>query len=159
MSPPARAFVSLPGAGPTIRGPTGGPAIIRARTEDTAGALALIDVTVPPKEGPRLHIHAKEDELWVVLEGHLRFKAEGEIMQAPTGSVVYVPRGVPHCFQNTGDAPAHILILFTPSGMERFFEEVARLPPGPIDLEARRSIARSAWMEFVGPSLAESDPL
>jgi len=154
-----RAFVSLPGEGTTIRAPVGGPATIRARTEDTAGALALIDVTVPSKAGPALHIHAREDELWVVLDGHLRFKADGEIFQAPAGSIVFVPRGVPHCFQNTGEQAAHILILFTPSGMERFFEEVARLPPGPIDPDARRRIAHSAWMETVGPPLAESDPL
>ena len=159
MSQLARAFVSLPGEGPTIRAPTGGAAKIRARTENTAGALALIDVTVPSKAGPRLHIHAKEDELWIVLEGQLRFKAEAEIMPAPPGSIVFVPRGVRHCFQNVGEEEAHILVLFTPSGMERFFEEVALLPPGPIDLEARRSIARSSWMEFVGPPLAESDPL
>ena len=159
MAQLSRAFVSLPGEGPTIRAPTGGPAVVRARTENTGGALALIDVTVPPKSGPALHVHAKEDELWVVLEGHLRFKADAEIFQAPTGSIVFVPRGVPHCFQNTGEKAAHILILFTPSGMERFFEEVARLPPGPIDPEVRRSIAHSVWMEHVGPPLAESDPL
>src|SRR5215472_9596537 len=129
----SRAFVSLPGGGPVIRAPTGGPATIRARTEDTAGALALIEVTVPPKSGPRLHVHAREDELWVVLEGQLRFKADAKIMQAPAGSVVFVPRGVPHCFQNTSEVSAHILVLFTPSGMERYFEEIARLPPGQID--------------------------
>ena len=151
--------MSRPGEGVAFRAPAGGSATVRARTEETAGSLALLDITVPAKSGPALHIHAKEDELWVVLEGHLRFKADNEILQAPTGSIAFVPRGVPHCFQNTGDTDAHILIMFTPSGMERFFEEVATFPPGPIDWEARRSVARSVWMEYVGPPLAESDPL
>ena len=159
MPPLSRGFVSLPGEGPTIRSPTGGPAIVRLRTENTAGTFALIDVTVPPKEGPSLHVHAKEDELWVVLDGHLRFKVEDEIKQAPAGSIAFVPRGVRHCFQNIGEEAAHILVLFTPSGMERFFEEIARLPPGPIDPAVRRSIAHSVWMETVGPPLAESDPI
>ena len=159
MSSQSRAFVSLPGKDPTIRGPLGSPATVRARTENTAGALALIDVIVPSKSGPRLHVHAKEDELWIVLDGDLRFKADSEIMMAPSGSVVFVPRGVRHCFQNMGEQDAHILVLFTPSGMERFFEEIGRLPPGPIDAATRRSIAHAASMEFVGPTLAESDPL
>ena len=47
---------------------------------------------------------------------------------------------------------------FTPAGMERFFEDHAELPPGPVDLDAYRAIARSNWMEVAGPPLAESDP-
>ena len=47
---------------------------------------------------------------------------------------------------------------FTPAGMERFFEDHAELPPGPVDLDVYRAIARSNWMEVAGPPLAESDP-
>ncbi len=43
--------------------------------------------------------------------------------------------------------------MFTPSGMERFFEAQAALPPGPPDPETFRSIAHDAWMEVVGPPL------
>jgi len=132
---------------------------VRVRTEETAGTLAMIEVTVPPKEGPPLHVHAKEDELWVVQKGNLRFKVDTEMLRAPVGSVVFVPRGTRHCFQNTGEEAAHILVLFTPSGMERFFEELARLPAGPVDPITYRSIAHASWMEVVGPPLAESDPL
>jgi mannose-6-phosphate isomerase-like protein (cupin superfamily) len=136
----------------------GGPAIVRARTEGTAGALALIEDTVPPKEGPPFHVHAKEDEMWVVQKGNLRFKVDAWMLRAPVGSVVFVPRGARHCFQNMSEEAAQILVLFTPSGMERFFEELARLPPGPIDPQTYRSIAHASWMEVVGPPLAESDP-
>jgi hypothetical protein len=34
--------------------------------------------------------------------------------------------------------------MFTPAGMERFFEGHAKLPPGPVDPEAYRAIAHSA---------------
>lgn len=159
MSPPTRALVSLPGEGPRIRNPVGGGATIRIRTEDTAGALTLIELTIPPKAGPPLHVHAKEDEMWVVLKGDLRFKVEAEILRAPVGSVVFVPRGARHCFQNTSEDAAEILVVFTPSGMERFFEELAAGPPVPFDSKEYRSIARASWMEIVGPPLAESDPV
>lgn len=52
-----------------------------------------------------------------------------------------------------------ILVMFTPSGMERFFEQHADLPPGPADPDAYRAIARGCWMEVVGEPLAVSDPL
>ena len=94
-----------------------------------------------------------------VLDGHFRFRAEDELLDAPTGSFVFVPRGPRHCFQNIGEEVARILVMFTPSGMERFFEEHALLPPGPVDPNVYREIARRNWMDVAGPPLAESDPL
>lgn len=154
----ATAFVVGPGAGAVIRGPVGGDTIIKARTETTAGSLTLLENIIPPRQGPPLHVHAREDESWYVLSGHLRFRADDALLDAPAGSFVFVPRGTRHCFQNIGDEDARILVLFTPSGMERFFEEHARLPAGPVDPTVYRSIAAASWMEVAGPPLAESGP-
>jgi hypothetical protein len=50
-----------------------------------------------------------------------------------------------------------MLIVFTPSGMERFFEGFAALEaPGP---ESFAEAGREVQMEVVGPPLAVSDPL
>ncbi|HMA47493.1 MAG TPA: cupin domain-containing protein, partial [Frankiaceae bacterium] len=114
---------------------------------------------VAPRQGPPLHVHVREDEMYYVLDGHLRFKAGDDMLDAPTGSFTFIPRGTPHCFQNVGDDPATILVMFTPAGMERFFEGHAALPPGPVDPAAYHAIAHSAWTEVVGPPLAETDPL
>ncbi|HSJ73669.1 MAG TPA: hypothetical protein VK904_05080 [Miltoncostaeaceae bacterium] len=38
-----------------------------------------------------------------------------------------MPRGTPHCFQKAAAAPARILVLFTPAGMEPFFDRFAAL--------------------------------
>jgi mannose-6-phosphate isomerase-like protein (cupin superfamily) len=137
----------------------GGEAKIKAGTEDTAGAFALIENVIPPKAGPPLHLHLREDEMWIISEGNFRFKADEEILNAPAGSFVFVPRGTPHCFQNLGDEPAKILVMFAPSGMERFFEQLAELPPGPVDRATYDSIAFNSWMKVVGKPLADSDPL
>ncbi len=158
MPSPVRAFVIPPGGGLTIRGPVGGSAVIKARTQDTAGSFTFIENTIPPNQGPPLHVHAREDEMWYVLEGHFRFRADDELLDAPAGSFVFVPRGSHHCFQNIGHEAARILVMFTPAGMERFFEEHAALPPGPVDPDVYRAIARRNWMEVVGTPLAESDP-
>ena len=153
------AFVVPPGGGTTVRGPVGGPTIIKARTENTAGTFTLLENIVAARQGPPLHVHAREDEMWFVLDGHFRFRADDEILDAPAGSFVFVPRGTRHCFQNVGDEPARIMVMFTPAGMERFFEQHARLPPGPVDPDSYAAIARDNWMEVVGPPLADSDPL
>jgi mannose-6-phosphate isomerase-like protein (cupin superfamily) len=159
MPEPIRSFVIRPGDGDHIVGPVGGPATIKARTESTGGSFALIENVVAPQQGPPLHTHAREDEMWFVQAGELRFRIEDEIVEAPEGSFVFVPRGTRHCFQNVGDGPATVLVMFTPSGMERFFEQHAGLPAGESDPAAYRAIANNNWMDVAGPPLAESHPL
>lgn len=159
MAGQVRAYVVPPAGGRSIRGPVGGPTVIKADTASTGGSVALLENLVPARQGPPLHVHAREDEFWYVLEGRFRFRADDELLDAPAGSFVFVPRGTRHCFQNVGDAEARILVFFVPAGMERFFEQHARLPDGPIDPTAYRAIAHDNWMEVVGPPLAESDPL
>jgi len=70
-----------------------------------------------------------------------------------------VPRGTPHCFQNVGAIPARIIVMFTPSGMERFFDRFATLPPGPVGPDAFRSIGAEAGMEVVGPPMSVTHPV
>lgn len=159
MASAVRAFVVSPDAGTVIRGPVGGSTIIKAATAQTGGTFTLLENRVPPRQGPPLHVHAREDEMWWVLDGHFRFRADLEVLDAPSGSFVFVPRGTNHCFQNIGDEIGRILVMFTPSGMERFFEEHADLPPGLVDPAVYRAIANRNWMDVVGPPLGESDPI
>jgi quercetin dioxygenase-like cupin family protein len=153
-----RAFVVGPGEGRSLPGPVGGSALIKARTETTGGSFALIENEIPPGEGPPLHVHAAEDEMWLVLSGRLRFRADDQLLDAPEGSFVFMPRGTAHCFQNVGDTTAQIVVMFTPGGMERFFEQHAALAPGPSDPEAYRAIAEANGMTVAGPPLARSHP-
>lgn len=153
------AFVVRDGDGVSIPGPAGGPSLIKARTETTAGSFALIENVIGPKQGPPRHTHRREDEMWYILEGNFRFIADDRILEAPQGSFVFVPRGTAHCFQNLEDRESRILVMFTPSGMERFFEEHSLLLPGPIDPDEYRRVAHRSWMDVDGPPLAESHPL
>jgi hypothetical protein len=68
--------------------------------------------------------------------------------------LVFIPRGTLHCFHNIGDDPARLLAMFTPAGMERFFEGAADLPRGSFDAAAFRAVAHRAGMEIVGKPLA-----
>jgi quercetin dioxygenase-like cupin family protein len=152
------AFAVAAGQGKTIQGPAGGPLTFKARGEQTGGALTVFENVIAPGDGPPLHTHAGEDESWYVLEGELRFRLGDEVADAPAGSFVFVPRGTAHCFQNVGDGPARIMVLFTPSGMERFFDRFATLPAGPVDPGAFRSIGAEVGMEVVGPPMAVTHP-
>ena len=148
MTPP---YALGPGEGVTIEGPAGGPLTFKARGEQTGGSLTAVENVIAPGDGPPLHTHANEDEAWYVLEGTLRFRLGDEDAAAPAGSFVFVPRGTPHCFQNAGDRPARILVLFTPAGIEAFFDRFAALPA--FDPAAFAEIGSGVGMSVIGPPL------
>jgi mannose-6-phosphate isomerase-like protein (cupin superfamily) len=58
-----------------------------------------------------LHVHHQDDEAWHVLEGTLLFRFADRELEAPAGSTVFVPAGVPHTYQARD---ARYLIIMTP---------------------------------------------
>ena len=119
----------------------------KAAKEETGGAYALIEGMVVG-DGPPPHIHATEEEAFYVLEGELSVLIGERSMTATAGSFVLVPRGTVHTFSKAGTASAKILIIISPAGFEKFFEEIA----GPPDLEKIMSLAPKYNLEIVGPA-------
>jgi mannose-6-phosphate isomerase-like protein (cupin superfamily) len=122
--------------------PFGGSVTIKAHTRNTNGSLTVLEFVHPPKAGPALHTHFREDEVWYVLEGNYRFKVGEAMFRVSEGGMAFGPRGAPHGFQNIGDTPGRLLVIATPSGVERFFEQCAELLPDPLDTEALAAIMR-----------------
>jgi mannose-6-phosphate isomerase-like protein (cupin superfamily) len=98
---------------------------------ETGGAYSTYYVDCPPGVGTPLHVHQRDDESFFVIEGTVTFRVGAETVAAGPGATVFLPRGVPHQFVNLSDAPIRMLGTGTPSGHERFFQEAARLVPGP----------------------------
>ncbi|MFM1867071.1 MAG: hypothetical protein RL591_479 [Planctomycetota bacterium] len=152
-----KAYIRAAGEGYRVDGPVGGDVIFKARSADTGGMLMAMENHVHPGEGPPLHLHPSEDEYFWVLEGEFRFRTNNDVATAGTGAFVFVPRGTPHCFQNVGAQLGRLLVLFTPSGMESFYENLAQLK-GDRSPEAFARAGSDAKMQVVGPTLAESHP-
>ena len=146
------------GDGERIRSPLGGDITHIVRGEHSNGALAAMEATNAPGEGPPLHRHTREDETVYVLEGELRWKLGDQLISSTgPGSFVFIPRGVPHTWQVLGEDDGRMLVTFFPAGMEGFFDKLSSL--AEFDPEAFRAAAAEHGMEVVGPPLAESDPL
>lgn len=132
--------------------------------DESGGLISLGEVVVRAGGEPPLHVHAREDEVWFVLEGEILFQRGHERITAPAGAAVLLPRGIPHGFA-VASGVARILHMYTPAGLERAFREVStpaprpELPPapaGPPDPEAQRAIAaayEARGVTFVGPPL------
>ena len=152
----AQPFVVEPGEGTAIRGPLGGTLAFEARGEQTGGRLTVFENVIPPGDGPPHHVHRVEDEAWVVLEGTLRFRLGEDVRDAPAGSFVFAPRGTAHSFVNVTEMPARVLVIFTPGGIEQFFDHFAALPPEAVNPGAYVRLGDAIGMDVVGPPIGRT---
>jgi len=145
-----------PPAAPKILGPTDGKAgslgSIGVRFmipgEDTEGTFSLVEHPMPPRHlAAPLHRHNREDEYSFVLEGRMGALLGDDVVEAGPGDLVYKPRSQWHTFWNAGDTECRILEIISPSGFEKFFEElveaggpVAAGPEKMADFSARYGI-------------------
>lgn len=136
--------------------------IYKVTAEETGGAYSLFEGLVRPREGTPPHIQHREDECFCVLEGEFEFLTGEEVLRARSGSLLYVPRGTLHAFENVGERVGRVLISHTPGGLhERFFEEIGseatsrEEPPiadGPPDFAAIAATAARYGIEMPPPS-------
>ncbi len=132
---------------------------------DTGGALSIATVHGWKGGEPPLHVHHREDEFFVVLDGEITFMVGDEVKRAGPGSVVWGPRDVPHSFRFETDT-VRVLIGFLPAGQEKVFHAFSepdpdrRAPAEPSaaempDLAALEAADRDAGVDYLGPPLAE----
>ena len=90
-----RPTIVQPGGGTALDFGAEGVASVMLGGEQTGGTLAVIRTPVAPGAGPAPHVHALEDELYLVAEGRISYLADGRWTEVGPGGVVYLPRGTP----------------------------------------------------------------
>ena len=105
---------------------------VQGRTEGQqpiAAAGQSFDIYEWSGSGPDyLHVHHADDEAWHVLEGTLTFKFRDRLVEAPAGTTVFVPAGVPHAYYEA-QGPTRYLIILTP----RLRDLIAALHAAPME--------------------------
>jgi quercetin dioxygenase-like cupin family protein len=145
-------FIVLPGEGRLLDLGTFKAEVLAAADQTSAAFTLLMTQGEPPGFGPPMHRHRDAAEAFFVLEGeYLMFLHEDQRL-CPTGSFVYVPRGVPHTFRVASEGPGRKLNLFSPAAMVGFFEELAAAEAtGTATPELLDTIAENNNMEVLGP--------
>ena len=103
-SQPPETLVILPEDGDTIHA-YGDTALVKLSGEQTNGSMVVAVGTSPPGGGPPPHRHRNEDEMFIVLEGKIRFLANGQWTEplAPGSHRLYPTRCGSHLSKRWGD--------------------------------------------------------
>ncbi|MGW1800756.1 cupin domain-containing protein [Streptomyces sp. NPDC001984] len=100
-----------------------------ASTDTTRGEFGLYRVEMSARAGgPKTHFHKRISESFYVLAGTVRLFDGAQWIDGQQGDFLHVPQGGLHAFRNDSDAPAEMLLLFTPGApREEYFEKLSQL--------------------------------
>lgn len=126
---------------------------------ETAGEVAGIECIVQRGLEPPPHAHTREDEAVFIVDGDVEFTIGRRRVRPGRGEWVFLPRGVRHSFSLRSEH-AHMLMMYTPSGLESYFEVLSEpaedemIPAGSLsydnlfDMEYIMHVGRQFGLKF-----------
>jgi quercetin dioxygenase-like cupin family protein len=136
----------------------GGLYEVMVSSEESGGALTIMQMTCPAGMGPPPHTHPGSETM-VVLDGRLTHHIGDETVDAGPGCVFHIPAGTKEYFEPV--TTCRLLTTYLPGGIDKFFAEVGapaerrELPPPsdePPDLERMVAVAARYGMDMQMPT-------
>jgi quercetin dioxygenase-like cupin family protein len=131
----------------------------KALGSETNGQFWAVEGLADRNMAVPLHVHTRDDEFWLVLEGEIRFITDKEDRIGGPGTFVYIPRNTPHTFQIVSET-ARWFGVGTPGGFDDWFFETGEpagsltLPPPPTappDIELLVATLKQYGTDTLGP--------
>jgi len=132
---PLQVFASAPAQGQPIWF-LDGLTVIKVSADQSGGSLSVVEDLLPPGRSTPYHLHHKDDETFYLIEGECTFFSGTTRFQGGPGTVVFLPRGIPHGFR--ADTHVRMLIVTAPGGFDRFVVEAGE-PAGSLTLPPPRT--------------------
>jgi quercetin dioxygenase-like cupin family protein len=147
--------ILTPNAGLRLQSGPGRDLIFKVTGEDTGGAFDYFIVKVGPHGGPPLHVHHKQEETIQILKGKFKVRIGEEIYLLNEGDFAYLPSKVPHAFLNLTDEEGEVIVVYTPGGGHKFYEELGPLTRnGKPDHKVVAQLFEKYEMTLLGPPLS-----
>jgi quercetin dioxygenase-like cupin family protein len=151
----AQHTVLAPDEGLRLQSGPGRDLIFKITGEDTGGALDYFIVEVAPHGGPPLHVHHRQEETIHVVKGRFKVGIGDDLFELGAGGFAYLPSKVPHAFLNLTDQPAQLIVVYTPGGGHKFYEELGPATrSGAPDRAVVAGIFEKHGMSLLGPPLS-----
>ncbi len=153
--PASKIKMLAPNEGLKLQSGPGRDLLFKVTGDDTGGAFDYFIVDVAPLGGPPLHVHHKQEEAIHILKGRLKVRVGDEIFYCEEGGFVMMPSQVPHTFLNLTPEVAKVIVVYTPGGGHRFYEELGPLTRnGKPDPKEVAALFTKYDMTLLGPPLS-----
>lgn len=96
-------------------------------SQDTGGAIAVVEHPFPVGAIVPPHRHTREDEYSFVVEGEIGFRSGDREVVLGAGGYITKPRDELHTMWNAGRQPARMIEIISPGGFEGYFRELSEL--------------------------------
>lgn len=134
----------------------GALSFIKLSSEQTGGTHSIILDHLPAGRATPYHLHHHDDETFYIIEGEATFMSGSQRIKATPGSIIFLPREIPHGFR--ADTPGKMLIVTNRGGFDRFVVEAgepARAlsipPPSEPDFQKLTTLAAKYGIDILGP--------
>ena len=118
--------VVQPGEGDRVALPGFG-AVFTLSSRNNGGEVAIVEHPFAVGTLTAAHLHTREDEHSIVLEGEIGFRSDDSEVVLGPGGYITKPRGQMHAMWNAGSEPGRIIEVITPGGFENYFRELGEL--------------------------------
>jgi quercetin dioxygenase-like cupin family protein len=102
--------------------------------EATGGGFSVIEQRARLGCMTPRHVHGREAETFIVLDGALEGWYEGQLSLVEAGQLIYLPPNREHAYRVASDR-AHWYLLITPAGLETFFPATGTVIDQPFEGE------------------------
>jgi len=121
--------------------------------KETRGLQCICEDIVEPGKGPERHVHHKQDETFIFLEGHFQVEVDGAIFNAKAGDIAFVPKGSKHAWKNIGNTEGRLRYIFSPAlNIDQMFQDLHDIRKGK-EFEKVHFSKNYPEQESVGPPL------
>ena len=143
------------GEGLRLQSGPGRDLVFKVTGEETGGAFDYFVVEVAPHGGPPLHVHHSQEETIHVLKGEFKVRIGEEVFRLKEGGFAYLPSGLPHAFLNLTDQAGEVIVVYTPGGGHKFYEELGPMSRnGSPDPKQIAALFEKYDMTLLGPPLS-----
>jgi quercetin dioxygenase-like cupin family protein len=95
---------------------------VKLSNAESGGVLTLVQDNLKPGFDLGLHLHKTHTEIFYILDGEVDFIIGEKAHTVTTGSVVYVPAGIPHAAKSSKGG--RMLMFFAPGGFDDMLAEI-----------------------------------
>jgi mannose-6-phosphate isomerase-like protein (cupin superfamily) len=105
-----------------------GNSLVAIKVASSSGddRICVMEQWLPYGDETPLHVHHREDEIFHLMEGQMRFRVGDRELVARAGDTLLAPKGVPHCFRVESPEGSHCLTITKGNDFETMVRTMSR---------------------------------